>query len=104
MDIPEKSDENIADYMARRRVARETLKKIIALVAVWKEEERQRVALVKIAPWILLWVFAIALVILPLLLAAFESHPKIKLFAGSILLGIVGAIALTLWSRRNGKN
>jgi len=103
MGIPENSDENIAEYLAKRRVSREALRKIIALVAVWKEEERERVALVKRAPLILLWIFVSVLVILPLFLFAFESHPKIRLFADSILLGIFGAITLILWNYRSSK-
>jgi hypothetical protein len=103
MADPENSDENIAEYITRRKVARITLKKIRGIVSVWEEEEKQRVSLLKGFTLIMLWVLVILLVAIPLYWVSFHSHPRIQAFAGSISLGIFGAIALILWSYRDGK-
>lgn len=103
MDTPENDAENVAEFITRRKVARMTLKKIRGIVSVWEEEERQRVALVKALSWVLPTVFAVSILAFILLSAAFFAHPKIRLFAASILIGILGAIALIVWNRR-GKN
>jgi protein-S-isoprenylcysteine O-methyltransferase Ste14 len=100
--MPDLEDSD-AEYISRRVVARSALRKIATLVSTWEEEEKEKSFLIRVILISLLSIILFLFIVLPIFIFAFHSHPKVQLFAGSIIVGAFVGIALILWNKFSGK-
>ncbi|MDP1633467.1 MAG: hypothetical protein Q8L69_02140 [Gallionellaceae bacterium] len=103
MNESSQQNPSYAEEKTKRIMSRVALRKISALVTSWQADEHQKT----INAHRILVVIGVLIAFL-LFVSAFGffanfTHPKVQLFFGSLLIGVLAGIAAVLWARRGRK-
>ena len=104
MNTPKDTDDNIAEQLSQQFVARVALKMIRRIVTGWEEEEKQKTAILRAVFLTFLWVIGALLILMPIVLSLYFYQLNPQWLAGSLLVGVLGAIALVWWGKRHKRN